>query len=372
MQGYNTTFFERLKRFDPCLLICTTILSCFSVALMYGIRDVMGLGMLKTQAGAIVVGIIVMLLISTLDYQEVVNKLAIPFFIIQVGLLGITLIYGTAEGANKSWLFIGNFHLQPSEFVKATFIVTFSKHIDVVKKKINHPLSVLGLAAHAGVVIGLIILSGDLGVALVYCGIAVIMLYCAGFSVFYFLGAAAALVVALPILWPHLREDQQKRIIYGFNPEGDPLGKGMQPLQGRACVAGGGFFGQGIDGGTNYKTLYACENDFAFSTLCEKFGMLGGMIVIILLAVLVVRIFMIARNARKDCGSYLCVGVAAAITVQTLENVGMCLAKLPVVGITLPFISYGGSSALATYILLGMVHSVRAHKVKYFFEREET
>ena len=102
------------------------------------------------------------------------------------------------------------------------------------------------------------------------------------------------------------------------------------------------------------------------------FGMLGGMIVIILLAVLVVRIFMIARSARKDAGSFICVGVAAFIIIQSIENIGMCLAMLPVVGITLPFISGGGSSTLAMYLLMGMVQSVASHRVKYFFEREGT
>lgn len=372
MKAYTTPFREKLKRFDPCLLICTTILSTFSLLMIYGIRDTLGLGLFRMQIAATVVGIGCMLFIATLDYQEIVNKLAIPFFIAQVGILGITLIYGIAEGANQSWLRIGSLLIQPSEFVKATFIVTFSKHLDVVKKKLNHPLSLLGLGIHAGLVIGLILLSGDLGVALVYCGIVVVMLYCAGLSIFYFAGAAAITVIAVPSLWPHLRMDQQLRIIYGFNPEGDPLGKGMQPLTGKACVANGGFFGKGINGGEVYKTLFACENDFAFSTLCEKFGMLGGMIVIITLAVLVIRIFMIAKSARKDFGAYICIGVAAAVTVQTLENVGMCLAMLPVVGITLPFISYGGSSIFSMYLLLGMVHSVRAHRVKYFFEREST
>ena len=372
MKAYATPFREKLKRFDPCLLICTTILSSYSILLMFGIRDVNGLGQFRMQLAATVVGIIFMLFIAALDYQEIVNKLAVPLFIAQIGILGITLIYGTAEGENRSWLRIGPVILQPSEFVKATFIITFSKHIDLVKKKINNPLSLIGLGIHAGSVIGLILLSGDLGVALVYCGIVIVMLYCAGLSIFYLAGGAAALVIAFPIIWPHLRIDQQQRIIYGFNPEGDPLGKGMQPLMGKECVANGGFFGNGVDGGTVYKNLFACENDFAFSTLCEKFGMIGGMIVIISIAVLVVRMFMIAKTARKDFGSYICIGVAAAVTVQTLENVGMCLAMLPVVGITLPFISYGGSSTFSMYLLLGMVHSVRAHRVKYFFERESS
>ncbi len=374
MKSFSTPFKEKLKRFDTCLFICTSALSLISILLMFGIKNSLNYGtrMFAMQTGATVVGMAMMIFISTLDYQEVVNKLWIPFFILQIGLLGITLLYGTAEGANQSWLYIGPIGIQPSEFVKATFIVTFSKHIDVVKKKINHPLSVLGLGLHAGVIIGLILISGDLGVALVYCGIVAVMLYCAGLSVFYFLGLLLIVFISVPYLWPMLRVDQQERLIYGFNPEADPLGKGYQPLLGRQCVANGGLWGNGIMGGEYYKNLFACENDFVFSTLCEKLGMVGGTVTLVLLAVVVVRIFTVAKNARKDSGAFICIGVAAAITVQTIENVGMCLAMLPVIGITLPFISYGGSSVVSMYLLLGMVHSVEAHKVKYFFEREQT
>ena len=361
---------DRLKQFDICLLICTSVLSIMSLLLMVSISDKEGLGLLKMQAAATFAGVCVMIFLSMVDYQEVVNKLWIPFLIAEIGLLGITLLYGVAEGTNQSWLKIGPIYIQPSEFVKGTFIVTFSKHLDMVKHRINHPVSLLGLGAHAGVIIGLILISGDLGVALVYCGIVALMLFCAGLSLFYFLGAGVAAFVAIPYVWEFLADYQKFRIIYGFDPDSDPEEYGYQAIMGRNALANGGFFGQGINGGSYYHDLFACENDFAFSTLCEKFGMLGGMIVLICLAIVVIRVFMIARTSRKDSGAFLCIGVAAAVVVQTAENVGMCLAMLPVIGITLPFISYGGSSTLAMYLLLGMVHSVKTHRVKYNFERE--
>ena len=367
MKAFITPFRQRLRQFDPCLLICTLLLSLSSLLLIYGLRDApmtSGIGLFKMQLAATSVGIVVMLFISTLDYVELVNKTWIPLLIAEIGILGITLLFGMAEGANKSWLTIGPVTLQPSEFVKLSYIITFSKHIDLVKKKINHPLWVLTLLAHAGAVIGLILLSGDLGVALVYIGFSVIMLYCSGMSVFYFIGAAAATALAIPYLWPHLREDQQQRIIFGFNPERDPLGRGMQPLTGRAAIANGGLFGKGLNGGSVYKNLYACENDFAFSSLCEKFGIIGGIAVLILLGVLVVRLFTIARRTDTGFGSLICIGIAGTVIVQTAENVGMCMARLPVVGITLPLISYGGSSVFAMYLMLGMAHSVRATSLR--------
>ena len=136
---------DRLRQFDICLLICTSILSIISLLLMYSISDKEGMGLFKMQAAATLVGVLVMVFLSTVDYQEVVNKLWIPFLIAEVGLLGITLLYGVAEGTNQSWLKLGPIYIQPSEFVKGTFIVTFSKHLDLVKHRINHPVSLLGI-----------------------------------------------------------------------------------------------------------------------------------------------------------------------------------------------------------------------------------
>ncbi|MCQ2426993.1 MAG: FtsW/RodA/SpoVE family cell cycle protein [Clostridia bacterium] len=375
MKAFREPFFDRLKRFDICLFICSVLLTTVSLLTLYGIKDApltSGMRLFYMQLGASLVGLVAMILTSTLDYEEVVNRFWIPALIFQLALLSVTLLYGTAEGENKSWLhIIGGFSIQPSEFVKITFIMTFSKHLDLVKDKINRPLPLFGLLCHAGGVIGLILLSGDLGVALVYLGITALMLYSAGLHIFYYLFALMAGIIAVPYLWPHLREDQQKRIIYGFNPEGDPLGKGMQPLLGRSAISNGGFFGQGLRGGEVYKKLFACENDFAFSSVCEKFGIITGIAVIVLIAVTVIRTIAIARTSRKDTGSFLCIGVASTILVQTSMNVGMCLARLPVIGITLPLISYGGSSMLSMFILLGMVHSVKSHRVKYFFERDK-
>ena len=120
--------------------------------------------------------------------------------------------------------------------------------------------------------------------------------------------------------------------------------------------------GVGLHSGGDYEELTASHTDFILATICEKFGFIGGLLVIVTLAVLVMRILWIARQSSHDYGMFIAVGVAAVIIAQTLENVGMCLAILPVVGITLPFLSCGGSSLLATYILVGMVHSVASHR----------
>jgi rod shape determining protein RodA len=297
-------------------------------------------------------------------------------FLASVFLLAVTLLFGSTgenmETANRSWIRIPivDIAVQPSEFVKIAFLCTFAKHIELVKKTINHPKSLLGLALHAGAIVGLILLSGDLGVSLVYFGIIAFMLFCAGLSGWYFLGVAVIAVVSFPLLWELLRTDQQNRIIFGFQPELDPEGVGMQALMSRDAIANGGFFGRGINSGGIYEDLPASHTDFIFSTVCEKFGFIGGAVVVITLVVLALRLIWLAYRSRDFVGRLICSGIAAVIILQTLENLWMCLALVPVVGITLPFMSAGGSSVFALYFLMGLAHSVYAHEKRFFFRRE--
>ena len=359
---------EAIGNIDPVLFVCATLLSIISIITVWGAVDNFGMSKLKMQVAIFIVGILVTFAIAFIDYRIIVDKLWIYMLAASVVLLLITLIWGSSgaerETANKSWLQIPGtgFMIQPSEFIKFTFVCTFAKHLSMVQDRINKPLTVLLLALHAGAVVGPILLSGDLGVALVYMVILAIMLFCAGLHPAYFLGVAILLVLLFPYLWDHLEDYQRQRIIVGFNPEMDPLGKGMQPLQSRDAIAAGGFFGQGILGGYHYEILPASHTDFIYATVCEKFGFLGGAIVLIIFMIMVVRIFMIARiAANSDYGGLICVGVGAMLVVQILLNVGMCFAMLPVIGITLPLLSCGGSSMLATFMMLGLLHNVYSH-----------
>ncbi len=357
-----------IKGVDPVLFACATLLSVISILTIWGAVDNFGMSKLRMQIFIFFVGIIVTVLISAIDYRVIVDKLWLPMLIGSVLLLIITLIWGSSgadrETANKSWLVIPftGFMIQPSEFIKFTFICTFSKHLYTVQKDINKPLTLLLLLLHAGLVVGPILLSGDLGVALIYLAIIAVMLFCAGLHPGYFAGALVLAVLLSPFLWSYLEEYQRQRIIIGFYPELDPMGKGMQPLMSRTAIAAGGFFGCGIFGGSYYEPLPASHTDFIYATICEKFGFLGGALVIILFMLIVVRIFMIARTAgRSDFGGLICVGIGSMLVVQVLLNVGMCFAMLPVIGITLPFLSCGGSSMLATFMMFGLLHNVHAH-----------
>ena len=365
---------KAIGHIDPILFACTTLLSIISIVTIISAVDNFGKSKLVMQVAMFVVGNIVMLIVANLDYHWVLDKLWLPMIVFSVVILAITLVAGSSgenmETANQSWLVVfkmgsRKIMIQPSEFVKLTLTCTFAKHLDTVKDRVNHPVTLAGLAVHAGAIVGLIFLSGDYGVALIYAGFLATMLLCAGLSLWYFAGGAGAAVLGFPLAWKYVLKDyHRKRIIVGFNPELDPEGKGWQPLLSKDCIANGGFFGIGLREGGFYEVLTASHTDFIFATICEKYGLVGGTVVIALLALMVLRVAMIGYGAKGDSGMLICAGVFGCLFFQTLLNIGMCLAVLPVIGITLPFLSCGGSSMLATYIMMGMAHSVASHAPK--------
>ncbi len=374
MKVFSITWYEKLRKLDYIVLFAVLALTCTSLLTLAGSANDFGVRYFYVQLAASLLGLVAMAVMSTVDYETVADKFSVPLFGISVFLLAITLVLGTDNGSgNRNWIEIPGVpvSIQPSEFVKVLYIVTFAKHLSLVKDKINRPVTLLKLGAHAGIVIGLVLLQGDLGSALVYMFFTVAMLYAAGLSLWYFLAAGATVALAAPFLWSILKPYQQQRILVGFWPETDPQDKGFQALMSRNAIAAGGFFGTGFSGGTEYKKVPYAHTDFIFAITAEKFGFFGAFFVIAMLTVLVVRALILAYKMRGSYACYMCVGVAAVIVAQSLENIGMCLAKLPVIGITLPFMSYGGSSMLASYLLIGVIQSINAHRGKYFFERQK-
>lgn len=377
MRELSVSLKEKLRRIDYVVFLSVLGMTSLSILTLAGAANASAAGPRRVviQIAASLVGLVMAYIISLFDYDELLNHFTLPLLGIGVGLMILTVIFGVGPdetSTNKCWLSIPGlpFDIQPAEFVKIVFIMTFAKHIDIVKKKINHPLVVLSLCIHGGLITGLVLLTGDLGSALVYLAIMAIMLYTGGLSLWYFAAALAIVIVLFPYLWPKLSEYQQQRILVGFNPELDPIKYGYQALRSRDAIAAGGFFGAGFSGGSYFKLVPEYKSDFLFAVVAEKFGFIGTFFYMALMGTLIFRLIWIARHARKDCGANICMGVAAIMLVQSLENIGMCLGMLPVVGITLPFLSYGGSSMLASFIYIGVIQSIVTHNQKYYFERE--
>ena len=319
------------------------------------------------QVVAMVIGAVAAAVISTIDYKKIAK-----FWPLITGgslvLVGLTFFIGFApEGTDdKAWLLLpGGLSLQPAELLKIAFVITFGLHVSHVKEKINKPLNLLLLCIHGAVPVVLIHFQGDDGTAMVFAFMFLCMLFAGGVKIRYFVIAGVLVLVSLPLIWFFvMNADQQARIISLLNPEDDLLGDGWQQWRGRVALASGGWFGQGLFNGPHVQSETVPEgyNDFIIASIGEELGLIGVLVVILLLAGICIRILRIGHGARDTLGTIMCVGIFAMLAAQTIINLGMCFSVLPVVGVTLPFFSAGGTSLACLYLGIGLALSVYMHR----------
>lgn len=321
----------------------------------------------KTMFLAVVMGIFVSLVISYFDYEAVARLWPIIAIICLGLMLSLFVIGSSPEGRDDaiSWIKLGSFYFQPSELLKIGFIITFSVHLENVGSEINKLKNVILLAIHAMIAVGLVVLTGDMGSALVFMFITIGMLFMAGLQLRYFLFGIGAVALLAPIAWFEVLSDFQKqRFMAIYAPksltEATYNEVIFQQERGMNAVSSGGIFGTGLFNGTYTQNglVPESENDMIFTVVGEELGFIGCIVVLGLLLAIAIKILVVGKKAISVTGKLICCAVAVMIITQVVVNVGMVLKLLPVVGITLPFMSAGGSSNLCIYIAIGMVLSV--------------
>ncbi len=354
-----------LRRVDKLLILLSLGCAAYGCVLISSavLNDPSGARTVPVQIVAIALGFVAMLVISNINY-EVFAYFAKWIALACLVLLIVTLFIGTGrEGADdQAWIRIGSISIQPSEFVKIGFILTFSAHLNRVQEHLSAPGHVVLLCIHGMIPVGMIVLQQDFGSALVFCFIFISMMFIAGLKLRYFAAAGILLLIAAPLVWFFALNDfHRQRILVAFAPEQDPLNYGYQQYYGRMAIGSGGLQGLGLYQGIQTQSGYVSEaqNDFIFAVAGEELGFLGAALILVLLAAIIVRVLMIAFRAPDMQGRLICVGVASMLLFQTLINVGMCLCLMPVIGITLPFFSSGGSSMVACFLAIGLVEGVR-------------
>ncbi len=311
---------------------------------------------------AVAVGLLISLLVSVIDY-EWIGKMW-PFIgIFCILLMLFTRVFGVAPEARtdaRSWIAIGTFYFQSSELVKIGFVITFAMHLELVKDTLNNVKSLIPLGIHAALPAGLVILCGDLGSAIIFMLTAVAMLFFAGLHWGYFAAGGLLAVAAAPLIWLYgFGEYQKNRFLALLHPE-LYTAEIYQQDKGLTALGSGGWFGQGLFHGTYTQNgiVPESENDMIFTVIGEELGFIGCLLALLLLAAIVFKIISIGRKARDFSVKLMCYGVAAMIAFQIAVNIGMCLMILPVIGITLPFFSAGGSSTLCLYVGMGLILSI--------------
>lgn len=318
----------------------------------------------RTMILAVGIGIILAIIISFIDYNIII-KFAPAIAFVCLGLMAATLLFGVGPAERqdaKTWLAIGSqFYFQSSELLKIGFIITFGIHLELVSDKLKEFRHILLLCIHAAIPIGLVVISGDMGSALVFACIFATMMFCGLVGIRYFIIGAAAVVAAIPVVWTYIFSDIQKeRFLALIYPDlyTDII---YQQQLGMQAIGSGGLTGQGLFKGALTQATIGVperENDMIFSCIGEELGFIGCIAALLLIILIALRINRTAGKARETSTGLMCYGLSAMIISQTLINIGMCLRLLPVIGITLPFFSAGGSSNLCVYIGIGLIMSI--------------
>lgn len=377
-------FLEELEDFsrkgDWVLLILLLVTSGFGCVVIASATNADKFGSntkyIIIQLVAIMLGILMYAIVSSIDVDFMSeHRLALVAF--NVFLLMMLIPFGTDNNTgNRSWLdfpFLP-INIQPAEICKITYIVIMASVMSSHQNRISHPVSVFHMVFHLALLVGLnMALSRDAGVSLIFVFIFIGMAFAGGVSLWWFALAIGAIAAAIPFVWPLLGTYQQERIIILFNPEYDKMGIGPRyhskiNLQ---SLTGGGLTGQGLFNGnrTQSGALFAQHTDYIFSSIGEELGFLGCVLVFLLELAIIARCIYVGVRCQDYIRRLICFGAASALMFQLLINTGMCIGVMPVIGLTLPLISYGGSSVVTIFAMLGLVSGAYARPQALSHER---
>lgn len=381
MKTLSSPFHEFFKKGDPILLLLCLLASAFGVALIFSAtRYNENNQAVVIQIVAILLGVVAYILCTFIDFQLFVEKnWKLIFWGSVLFILLLLTPLGSNVGGNRNWLDIPYFpiNIQPNEIDKIPFILLLALLITRIQNQgrdIGSVSAVFQIGAYAAFMLGLIaVVCGDMGMCVVYTFIFATMAWSAGVKLRWFVLVGGALVIAFVVLWVFVLPNTAawdnvyfiRRIRVVFDHSFEPQGVGQQQNRSILAIGSGQIFGKGYLQGTltqsEYSsTLPARHTDFIFAVCGEELGMVGCLLLLLLLSLIILRCIWVARNANSSFHAYVAMGMAGMLIIQIAANVGMCLFVFPVMGLTLPFISYGGSSIITLYAAMGIVSSVKA------------
>lgn len=309
-------------------------------------------------------GFIGMMTVVLIDYRRL-ERYAYVVYAAVLLLVAAVPIVGTVGGGARRWIDLGPVSIQPSELVKLSMVIALARFFHRAQStgdvRFVDAIPAFILLALPG---AFVLAQPDLGTVGVIAIVTFSVLFCAGLRIRVFLVLGAIAAAAVPLLWGHLKTYQQQRVLTFLSPEMDPLGAGYHVIQSKIAIGSGQFWGKGFLHGTQNKLNFIPEQhtDFIFSVFAEEWGYIGALVLIGLYAALVIRGLMIAYRAKDRFGALLAFGVVSIVFWQVVINVGMTSGILPVVGITLPFFSYGGSSLTTMMIAVGLMINVNMRR----------
>lgn len=360
-----------LKQLDYMILLVVVIIVLFGAINIFSATHVKyHYEFFRLQIGWLILGLLVVYTILLFDYSLIMNYASVIYWAM-VALLVYNDITSKAINGASSWIKIGSRAIEPGEFAKLAMTLMLAKKLNDMEGNINNVKNFFVLMFYAVLPMTLIVIQPDMGLTMVSFFIALGIFYVSGLNLKVILGGLTSIVVLVAAVWnsPLMQDYWKKRLTSFLDPKQDIIGAGMQLWQSQIAIGSGGILGKGFMKGTQIAAGYVPEahTDFIFAVVNEEWGMIGSLVLLILYGIILCRIIRIAKESKDVFGSVMCVGIASSLLFSVLQNMGMTIGIMPVSGITLPFMSYGGSSMLTNFIAIGIILNVGMRKKKINF-----
>ena len=348
-------------------LFGTTMVYRAATGMVAAGADMNPIKLVVVQLFSMFLGIMAFVILTVIDADLLAEQWKWLLLVDVLLMIALAILGVEDNTGNKSWIRFAGIGIQPSEVVKVIYIIVAAKQMTWIKehRDMNSFLMILFMAGHFLMIFGMIIgVSSDLGSASIIFCIFLSMMFVLGVKMYWFAIGAAALAAAVPLLWNYFLKDYQKeRLLAPYDPSIDPdgWGRNWQTTQSRLTLASGRL--TGVDDAHRHTVFTGKHTDFIFSCVGEELGMIGCLLVITLLIIVIVHCARVGLHSSRMFDMLLCLGVASAVAFQTIINIGMCIGITPVIGITLPFFSYGGSSMVTMFAAMGLVSGVK-YKLK--------
>lgn len=361
-----------LKNIEWSILICTILLVAVGLVALTSATKNSNYEELKKQIMWLIISIPILIIVVFIDY-DIFSKISPVLYGIILVLLVAVLFTQPINGAT-SWFSLGPFSFQPAEFAKIIVILflawLFTKIQQKGKDEINRVLKLGLILTTFAVPILLIIKQPDYGTALAFVVALIFMLFAAGIKKRYIIASIVLVVILVPTLYFFILPEHAKtRIDVFLNPNLDPRGAGYNIIQSKLAIGSGQLLGMGLFKGnqTQLGFLYPKTTDFIFALIGEEMGFVIAAVIIFLYVILITKAIYVAKTAKDDLGSYIAMGIAGIFFFHMIENIGMTMGLLPITGIPLPFVSYGGSSLLSNFIMIGLLLNISGRRQKAIF-----
>ena len=355
-----------LQNVDWALLATALFIVALSVLSMWNLAPRRGgTALAWRQLSWVGIGLVALLVVASVDYRSLV-RIAPAFYVMGVTLLVIVFVLGRTVSGARRWIHLGPITVQPSELFKLIFVLTLAWALASPPGEPRFAGTVIGALALVGVPFLLVVRQPDLGTALVLIPVVAAILVGVGVRLRVLGAFALAGLAALPLGWFALKPYQRDRLLVYLDPFRDPLGTAYNVIQAKIAIGSGQLLGKGVSGATQSRLAFLPERhtDFIFAVFAEMWGFIGCLVLIVAYGLLVLRGFEIAASTRDPRGRVLALGVTVVLAAQILINLGMVTGLLPVVGIPLPLMSYGGSSMVASLMGLGLLLSIRMRQFR--------